>query len=516
MLAAYAVGQLFFLLGPHPFDPAKYFGTAVEFPDIPADRWTLRSGLIVPVRVAVLLFGPTEAALYAVPLATGLLLTGSVYVLTLRLFGLRVVAACAALIAALNTNYLLNSSFIFPDTTATATVTAGFLLLVLGAPQWQPGSREWAGTASAAAAGVLFGWSCLVREFTPLLLPAVALAVVLLRYPLRRVVALVAATIVTVSFDLLYGLVVFGDPLAHVKELVGHRGNRLVQEELDSVLDVFLLFPRLLAGWRFGWLFIVMAVFFVAALAWLRDRRLWFFASWLFVFWGALVVLGLASLPSGRWLLNVSNIRYWYPALPPLVMGALGGLALLVQRYGPERRAELLASGASAAVAVVVLVPGFVQFDRCAEKDVWRNDPMERWDDLRSWFATDAADGYSTLWTDRLSARLLPAYIRTPLGDRPWDGNIHDFMLRRIDFTQVDPSQSLILVHKDRLRSAPEAQGALEELRGEWSALFVTNDGMMAVLAPSSQSRGQQVAGAEWWNLDPPDRRPADGCGRMP
>src|SRR6186997_910864 len=36
-----AAVQYTFRQGPLPFDPAKYFQTAVDFPDVPADLWTL-------------------------------------------------------------------------------------------------------------------------------------------------------------------------------------------------------------------------------------------------------------------------------------------------------------------------------------------------------------------------------------------------------------------------------------------------------------------------------------------
>ena len=516
VLVAYATGQLFFLLGPQPFDPAKYFETAVEFPDIPSDRWTLRSGLIAPVRVAVVLVGPTEAALYAVPLLTGLALAGSIYLTMLVLYRRRVLAAAAALVATLNTNYLLNGSFIFPDTTATATVTGGFLLLVLGSRELTRFGSGRFGTVAAAGAGALFGWSYLIREFSPVLLPAVAIAMVLLRYPLRRVAVLAGAAIVTASLEFLYGYLLFDQPLIHLRKLVQHRGGRDVQDELDSVLDIFTLFPQLLTTWRFGWLFVVLIAWFIAALVWFRDRRLWFFASWLFVFWGVLLVLGLASLPSGKWLLNVSNIRYWYPAFPPLVMGAFGGLALLGQRVWPGTRGALLSSGAGTVLALLILVPGFVQFDRCEERDVWRNDPLARWHDLRAWFATGAADDYTQLWADGQSEQLVPAYIRTTFGDLLWNGEVREFSRHRVHLRRVNPAGSLLLIHKDRLWTEPTARAELEELRNEWAPLFETGDGRMVVLAHVSTAGEAERETAPWWELPPPAPRSAPGCGLMP
>lgn len=513
VLAAYALGQLFFLLGPQPFDPAEYFDTGVEFPDIRANRWTLRSGLIAPVRVAVLVLGPTEAALYAVPLVTGLALAGSIYVTMVVLFRRRVLAAAAALVATLNPNYLLNGSFIFPDTTATATLTAGFLFLILGSPEFTRFGRGWPGAVAAAAAGLLFGWSYLVRELSPMLLPAVVIALWLVRYPLRRVALVAAAAIVTAGFELLYGYVLFGEPLIHLRKLLAHRGGRFVQEELDSVLDIFTLFPQLLATWRFGWLFIVLIAWFIAALVWFRDRRLWLFASWLFVFWGVLLVLGLASLPSGKWLLNVSNIRYWYPAFPPLVMGAFGALALVGERFWPGRRGAFVSAGVGAALALLILVPGFVQFDRCEAKEVWRNDPMARWHELREWFATGAAADYSTLWTDGQSRKLVPAYVRTTFGDLLWSGDVR-FEPRRIRLGHVRSAEGLILVH-NRLSTVRNDDARLEELRDDWRPVFESDDGRMVVLARTSTGEPPASAAEPWWELPPPAPRPA-GCGLRP
>jgi hypothetical protein len=134
VVAVYAIVQLLLLQGPRPHDPALYFQTAAAFPDVPATVFTLRIGLIAPVHAAVVLLGPSEAALYVVPFASGVLLAGAVYGTTLVLFGDRVVAAAAALVVALNGYHLLNSSFIFPDTTAAATFAAGSCASCSGDP----------------------------------------------------------------------------------------------------------------------------------------------------------------------------------------------------------------------------------------------------------------------------------------------------------------------------------------------------------------------------------------------
>src|SRR5262245_44988907 len=95
-VALYLVGQLLFLQGPHPFDPSWYFYTAIDFPDVEPDLFTLRIGLLGPVHAAILAFGPSEAALYAVPLLSGVLLVASVFATMLLFFHDRVLAAVAA------------------------------------------------------------------------------------------------------------------------------------------------------------------------------------------------------------------------------------------------------------------------------------------------------------------------------------------------------------------------------------------------------------------------------------
>src|SRR5215211_5648034 len=348
VLLVYIAAQIAFLQGPHPFDPAKYFTTAVDFRHVPADLWTLRIGLIAPVRLAVLVFGPSETALYAVPFATGLALAAAVYGTALLLFEDRVVAAASALVTVLNTNYLLNSSHIFPDTTATAVFTAAFLCLLLGAKRSTEQVEGWAATVFTVAAGVLFGWAYLIREFSPLLFPAALAAVVILRYPVRRVAILAGAAVLTFCLEPLYGYARYGDPFVHAHQLLG-RGDRITSPErvgrvehivgqLNNPVDTVLVLPRLLLSWNSGLAFLLLIAIFVVALGWVRERRLWLLALWFLSFWIFMAVLGLGTLSSGRWILNITNIRYWSPIFPPLVMGAFGGLALLVQKFKPTWR----------------------------------------------------------------------------------------------------------------------------------------------------------------------------------
>jgi hypothetical protein len=527
-VGVYLVGQLVFLQGPHPYDPAWYFRAGVDFPDVSADLFTLRIGLVALVHLAVLALGPSEAALYAVPLLSGLALVGTVFATMLLLFRDRVLAAAAALVTGLNVNYLVNSSHIFPDVTATATFTAAFLCLLLAGRDEEETRRRWAPTVLVVCAGVLLGWSYLVREFSPILVPVVVALVVLLRFPPRRTAILVGTTLTTVLLEPLAGLVGRGEPFVRARLLLSRGDLQIdpglerrmthVQERLDSLFDTVVVYPRLLLAWSSGWLFLVLIALFLVAMVLVRDRRLLLLAIWFGTFFAVMAVVGLGSLSSGRWILNITNVRYWYPIFPPLVMGAFGGLWLLVRSRLDGRFGTRAARAAALSLASVVLVPGFVEFSSCSRAEAWRNDPAARWHELRSWLSTREAARFEILWTDLHTERLLPAFAASTFGDTLWPG----------DFATLGPSRSvppgeqkasLILVHKDRWGMSAAARRGLRELRDQWSPLFVSSDRRMVVLAHESAGVAGSMPGAgHWWRVSSsfvPQATPGT-CGRSP
>jgi hypothetical protein len=526
VLLAYGILQLWLLQGPRPWDVSVYFDAAVNPGGAERNLFTMRFGLIAPVRAAVLLFGPSEAAFYAAPVAFGLLLTGAVYATALALFADRWLAACAALVTGLAPSYLLNSSFIFPDNGGAATFTAGFFCLVLGARNAEPEGRPWAPAAWAAAAGLFFGWTVLIREFSLILTPTLIASLFLLRYPWRRATLLGGVTVATVLLDPLYGLVQYGRPFVHLKALLVNRPNRPVtgddealvehfHEQLQTVFDTAAVLPRLLLTWHVGWLWLFLMLVFAVALVVLRDRRLVILAVWFLNVWVFMTLAGLGSLPSGRWILNITNVRYWYPAFPPLVMGALAGGYLFARRFSPSRYAVVLPAIAVAALAVVVAAPGVAEYRTCQAKDVWASEPPERWDEVRDWLARSEGRAYPVLYTDRDTERLAPFLTRGTFGGTSWPGDVRAF--RRPHRAIVRPpsrSDGLVLINKDRFRAPAE----LERLRSDWLPVFASDDGAMVLLAHRSRAGASASTDESWWQVpdDLAKRRAAQGCGANP
>jgi hypothetical protein len=339
------------------------------------------------------------------------------------------------------------------------------------------------------------------------LVPVVLAAALLLRYGARRIVLLAAAAFATFLLEPLYGLLRYGDPLVHARTLFARRDAPLdpeevrirehVRDQLDGVFETLAVFPRLLLAWSGGWVFVLLAVVFLLALTRVRDRRLWILAPWCFGFWAFMAVAGLGSLPSGQWILNITNIRYWYPVFPPLVMGAFGGAALLARSAGVTLRGLSPAPLLACALAALAVAPGMVEYRRCAAADAWLSDPIERWHDLRSWFASEEAQRYATVLTDLNSSRFVPPFTRTVFGERLWHGTVERLDRSRAGARHAaDLGRSLLLVHKGRFRS----EGRLRELRREWSPVFVGDDGVLVVLAhESAVGSGATDVGHDWW-----------------
>jgi hypothetical protein len=251
-----------------------------------------------------------------------------------------------------------------------------------------------------------------------------------------------------------------------------------------------------------------------------RDRRLWLFGAWFLSFWAIMVVIGLGELESGRWILNVTNVRYWYPVLPALVMGSLGGLWLLVRKWRPSFRGVALAPAVVLALGFATVAPGLAEFKSCADHRTEGNDPAGRWSEVRTWFATPAADHFHAVWTDATTQRLLPAYVSTTFGQRVWHGEVETFVGSRGEIpTPADLSRALIFLQRDRVRTEVRRPlRRLEKLRRDWSPVFVSSDGIMVVLAHRSAAAAQFVQGSgEWWTLPGPPLRVDPGtCGRNP
>jgi hypothetical protein len=153
----FLVVQYLVFPGPQRFDPSYYFQLGTHFPHVKANWWSLRIGILAPLRLAIAVFGQSQAAQYTLPMVSGILLASAVFAMMRLLFHDRLVATATALVVVLNPNFLLNSAYIFPDTLSTATFAAGLLLVIAGRPR-EVEPPAWVTTTTVAAGGVLLGF----------------------------------------------------------------------------------------------------------------------------------------------------------------------------------------------------------------------------------------------------------------------------------------------------------------------------------------------------------------------
>jgi hypothetical protein len=496
--ATYAVVQYLVFPGPQRFDPSYYFQLGTHFPHVAANWWSLRIGILAPLRLAIAVFGQSQAAQYTLPVVAAVLLAGAVFAMMRMLFHDRLVAIATALVVVLNPNFLLNSAYIFPDTLSTATFAAGLLLVIAGRPR-EVEPPAWLMTTTVAAGGVLLGWTYLIREFSPILLPVVIAAVLLFRYPVRRMAVLAGAAVATYGVELIYGAVRYGNPFERIHVLLGRKSSSAshhadwapFREKVHNIVESALVLPHLLLSWNEGWVLVAFIVVFIVALARFRGTRLLVLGAWLFSYWALMAIIGVTHNKTGDPYLDIGNVRYWYPALPALIMGGLGGLALLIRGTTPSVLRVRLSQAAVLVAAALVLVPGTAQFASCANKNVWRNDSAQSWDGVRSFLTSSQAKPFNVIHTDRISVRTLVEYTHSTFGGTVWHGTLGPTSTKNPPLTGAHRLLLVNVASSNRQRAA--------KLLRTWSPVYVSSDGRLALLAAKPVARPVSAADQQRW-----------------
>jgi hypothetical protein len=198
-------------------------------------------------------------------------------------------------------------------------------------------------------------------------------------------------------------------------------------------------------------------------------------------------------------------------------MGGLGGLWLLVRRFAPPCRALLAAQLAVVLAAALILLPGIAEFRSCSSKNIWRNDPMSRWHELRSWLKSAQAGSYGQIVTDRATrTEFDPVYLSAPFGGRVWEGDVSTWSKSRARIEPNGAEDSLILLNRREVSSLPGGLQKIQSLLTTWAPVFVSDDGALVVLAhrPVVPSAGLP---APWWEREREEATPVPSeCGINP
>jgi hypothetical protein len=448
--AALVVGWLAIALThlrlPYPSDQLHYLEAAPSFPR-PIEGSTIthqmtRFGLIGPTRLAMMIFGHSEATYYFVPLLSGVLLLLATYAIGAVMFS-RVVGAAAAIILLTYTPIFFDTTELLPDLFATGLFTVAVALAVAVRRGLLP-ARPWA----LLLIGFLLGWSYLVREFIVFVWPLVP--VVLwprLREdrPLWRGLVWLALPIVVLgAAETLLCWIIYDDPLARIRSITGHGEGPTP----DAIAQSFQNKPRhvyLVRLWAVlngtgathypeQWVMRPLLLAMVAG-ALLRPRRLGVFALWTALLWAPLTLLGGLLDPSAP-KLRLQLIRYWFPVFPAIVLGGVATLWLVLRYLGrrlddhagakerprPAAITRVTAAVPAVAVACVTAASVFLAVGNWAtDPDVTRG--ARDMAAFRSWMHT-SGDGVRTVWSDSRTRHVLMVFQHGPFGGQAWPAQV--------------------------------------------------------------------------------------------
>lgn len=436
LLAFNGVVQGFYLRAPSSQDGMTYFERAAAFPDLPRDHWSLRIGLILPVRVLQHVFGYSEAAYYALPLLASALLVLVTYWLGCRLFN-PTVGIAAAVLLVLNGIFLGGASILLPDLFATALLSSGLLLVVIVAQRADGAPWDRRAHVLLALAGVLLGWAYLVREFVVFVFPVAVVVFWAYRLPWKKLAWVAAPAAATFFVECLLNLVLYDSPFARLLVTGGHGGQRAYIT--DSRLDAIVRLPHALDQTT-GTLPVLLLLAVLPFALFIRQPAFRVVAAWFVTFWVA-ITLGTGLIdPSFRFII-ADKLRYWTPVLPAIVIGGVAvvqfGVRALCSRVRlPARWNTLIPATAIIAAALVV---GFAGTSDDRSSELYRTNGATQLLDLRTWLAGPGHD-VGLIWTDPSTARLIPVYTRTTFGNQIWKGEVRTFegFGRFFDASQLD------------------------------------------------------------------------------
>ena len=494
LVTAAGVIQFLMLRPPFPSDSLAYFGWAENLSSNEISHGPTRFGVLVPVRVAIALFGVSEGAYYAIPFVLSLLLVAGTYVVGLKLTGRHVVGGAAAITMVSSTLVLELSSQILPDTFATAWFVLGlaFLLAARGSA-YRP---YWIGCGAAA-----IGMAYLCREYVVFMAPLLLFLAWVDRWKFREWLVVILVLTGVLLGEMLLSGILFGDPLARFQALAGfaERGASGESAFLSAYGEgatrwtVLRRGPGALAVYVVGRLLLLgVPAAFVGAVVDRRRRGLWcLLLFWIAALWVPMVILaGIFDPQTPR--IRDNHVRYWYLIIPALYLIAATVLFALANSF---RNRGLAAVAGSLAVLIAV---GTVASDFGAIQRglTFRAVGATQWDEVRDWLRADGAS-VDRIFTDSRMARVLPLYTTEVFGQPIWDGEIEVFE-ERGEFTPVTKLDGAILLHELgirylRNRSLQVPESYFDPGPG-WEIAARRGDGTLTLVAPT----GDQQAVAQY------------------
>lgn len=472
-------------------DALDYFDTAWLLPDVEPTHRHLRIGLIWPLWALQRVFGYSEVAYYFLPWLACSALGFSTWWLGRVLFSARV-GWVAALVVMLLPPYAAHLSLLLPDYLSAALFAFVVCLLCLARDR-----RD--ASASGVAwlmfmAGLLLGWSYLVREFVVLFFPAVGAMLLLQRTPPRLLIVFCAGAISMYLLEFAWGLLVHDDPFIRLQS---GEARQTALEFSTRAGEILVQFPTRFTPRSGGWLIAVPAVFGLVAMVVGLVRRhraftllaMWGLYGW--VLFTAIALLPVVFLDENTTYLRMHLFRYWSLILAPVfVAAAAGGFAI----YDWARQSGRPPLSFVAAVIVVMplvgVILGLIQI--APHPQFVRTNAVD-YGEFREYVAGGGLP--EKVWMDTATTvsadKSLPMYMRSAAGFRTyWDGEVAHVNSGRSEWLDVSDIKGGYVVF-DRSRSERIFNRATPDYfrdpESTWETVFRSSNGRILVLDPAQR-----------------------------
>jgi hypothetical protein len=499
----YAMLQSAFVHQPPLSDQMHYFLDAATLPHVSEPHHqALRIGLTIPVWFMIQILDYSEAAYYAVPYLSAVGLITATYWLG-RLLDSRATGVIAGLMVFANPFVLNDSSQLLPDIPAAALLTGAITLLLWRWQQCeQPERLTRDDRLALVSVGLLLGWSYLVREFIVLWFPVAVLVIWVLRLPRLWWRLVAVGTGAMFACELLWGQIFFGTPFARILAAlnqpaseawrVAERAQLISSGEIpDTHLEMLTAMPRNLIASDAGWILVGLFVVLTLAAVLLPSPQLRVLALWVVVpVVLMLAVIQVAWLFDNR-ILRPEKLRYWLPAIPPLIVGGVAALRAVGRRLWGEG-GSVAAMGLAAALALTGVVVTGAQLDQAVD---FTRTGQDEYLEFREWAKT-SGQTCDVIWTDtdhwRSSARWVPMYLRSFWGRPIWDGELK-YVNRGNDWVDVSELDTGALIRaraslERRTLEEQELPFYLVEPPSAWPELLRTERDRVRVLAVGSST----------------------------
>jgi len=486
--------QFYFLNPPILSDQMEYYFTAIRFPRLPANPniGSMRIGLELPVAVLYRIFGSSEVAYYTVPLISYAILTISIFLIAKSLFSRRV-GIFAGLWTIFFPNLILDAGHLLPDVPATACSAAAFALLLtyFGNKEIK---RDYGARQSRwifIIAGLLFGWSYLIKEYLAILFLLIPLVFWMLKIPYRHLLPMALSMLAMYGLEVTIGMIYYGNPLirflaANPRETTGE-----IQKDVARIVN-YLALLLIKAGGDGILAVMTLGVVnsFLGAIK--KEKRYVFLLCWVLLIYVLFTVAGLLPVIfnwEGIVLLRLHKFRYWVPILPPLIIAGAAVLDRMVE-WLYYKLPQLKITGkifVPVLIAIVlILVTGRGIMTIQADPDFIRNGKDHYWE-LREYLQTND-DPQDVIWIDRDNKRaferILPMYIRSPFGKLLWHGKFKYINTADLYLRAEEINEGYIIIDRDfmvtELYSVPQYLDTPPE---NWHLVFESENKKIALYA---------------------------------